>query len=209
MNSLFLAETVVLNSATLLPINSAETKSHFIPSSTADGTNQAFYYSSTLRDGCLTIQKHGTDSSSLEIPLTDSYNENKIIYFYNDLEGNRLIVALQSGEIFGVDCDSWLDEAIGIIDSGILSIKPSPDAELLVIITGKQPGSACSNLILMTRDFDIVSEFPLTDEEKDAFVKVGWGKKETQFHGTEGKAAALRVAKVRRRVVFEYLLLDL
>jgi elongator complex protein 1 len=62
-------------------------------------------------------------------------------------------------------------------------------------------------LILMTRDFDIVSEFPLIYQEKgkqwsvhftcvDAFVNVGWGKKETQFHGTEGKSAALNVSKV-------------
>ena len=27
------------------------------------------------------------------------------------------------------------------------------------------------------------------------FISVGWGKKETQFHGSEGKAAALAASK--------------
>jgi elongator complex protein 1 len=72
----------------------------------------------------------------------------------------------------------------------------------------------------MTRDFDTITEFPLdTEEEGEGLIhvtmpllfaavifmqytfigvshSVGWGKKETQFHGSEGKAAAQRKADV-------------
>lgn len=34
----------------------------------------------------------------------------------------------------------------------------------------------------------------------DAFVAVGWGKKETQFHGSEGKGAATKNPIVRLHI---------
>lgn len=47
----------------------------------------------------------------------------------------------------------------------------------------------------MTTEFDPVTEFPLNHEDfgESEFINVGWGKKETQFHGKEGKAAAKSV----------------
>lgn len=44
----------------------------------------------------------------------------------------------------------------------------------------------------MTQDFDTITEFQLHVEEQGEGVhhSVGWGKKETQFHGSAGKAAA-------------------
>jgi len=44
----------------------------------------------------------------------------------------------------------------------------------------------------MTSTFDVIAEEPLDAElaPDQQFVNVGWGKKETQFHGTEGKQAA-------------------
>ena len=45
----------------------------------------------------------------------------------------------------------------------------------------------------MTRDFEPLSEVELDQEAfgDGQFVNIGWGAKETQFHGSEGKAAAL------------------
>ena len=50
----------------------------------------------------------------------------------------------------------------------------------------------------MTRDFDPITEVPIHPSEfgEAAFVTVGWGKKETQFHGSEGKQAAAKKAEV-------------
>lgn len=62
----------------------------------------------------------------------------------------------------------------------------SPDQELLVLVT--------KNLttILMSCMFDPINEENLLSQEfgDKQFITVGWGKKETQFHGSEGKHAA-------------------
>ncbi|KAG1726875.1 pol II transcription elongation factor [Suillus paluster] len=69
-------------------------------------------------------------------------------------------------------------------DVGILAVEWSPDDTLLVMITGED------NLILMTSTFDVLSEAPLRTEDfgEDAPINVGWGAKETQFHGSMGRA---------------------
>ncbi|XP_046559311.1 LOW QUALITY PROTEIN: putative elongator complex protein 1 [Haliotis rubra] len=67
----------------------------------------------------------------------------------------------------------------------------SPDLEVLVLATGDE------TLIMMTREFDPITEVSQhpQDTGEAALVDVGWGKKETQFHGSEGKAAAQEKAK--------------
>lgn len=72
------------------------------------------------------------------------------------------------------------------MDAGILSSAWSPDDSLVVLATGDD------KLILMTSTFDVISENTLHPEEfgEDAPINVGWGSKQTQFHGSLGKAAA-------------------
>ena len=75
---------------------------------------------------------------------------------------------------------------MGNVDSGILAASWSPDDSLLVLATGDD------KLILMTASYDIVFEDTLhpADFGEDAPINVGWGSKQTQFHGSLGKAAA-------------------
>ncbi|RIA90959.1 IKI3 family-domain-containing protein, partial [Glomus cerebriforme] len=49
-----------------------------------------------------------------------------------------------------------------------------------------------NTILVMTKDFDVITEFPISVEEtgEAVSVSVGWGKKETQFHGSAGKSAA-------------------
>ncbi|CAO3599964.1 unnamed protein product [Absidia cylindrospora] len=70
----------------------------------------------------------------------------------------------------------------------------SPDQDLVILITGEK------NVLEMTQDFDTITEFPLHVEDQGQGVQhsVGWGKKETQFHGSEGKQAALRKVDTSR-----------
>ncbi|KAG0331419.1 hypothetical protein BG004_001669 [Podila humilis] len=79
-------------------------------------------------------------------------------------------------------------EVVGSVDSGISCMAWSPDEELVVMVTGE------GTILEMTKDFDVISENPINVDEagEDVSVNVGWGKKETQFHGTEGKQAAQR-----------------
>ncbi|CAG8851714.1 30018_t:CDS:2, partial [Racocetra persica] len=50
-------------------------------------------------------------------------------------------------------------------------------------------------ILEMTKDFEVITEFPINVEElgEAVSISVGWGKKETQFHGSEGKSAAQKV----------------
>jgi len=84
-------------------------------------------------------------------------------------------------------------DIVGSVDAGILAAAWSPDEDLLVLITG---GSAPS-LLLMTRHWDVVHEAPLATDDfgAEAPVNVGWGSKATQFHGSEGKQAAMAAAE--------------
>ncbi len=55
-----------------------------------------------------------------------------------------------------------------------------------------------STLIIMTREFDPLTEVQLDPSDpafkgEQAQISVGWGTKETQFHGKAGKAAAKAV----------------
>ncbi|THH29047.1 hypothetical protein EUX98_g5147 [Antrodiella citrinella] len=77
-------------------------------------------------------------------------------------------------------------EVVGSVESGILASTWSPDDSLVALITGDD------KIIIMTSTFDIVSEGLLHPDHfgEDAPINVGWGSKQTQFHGSLGKAAA-------------------
>ena len=79
-------------------------------------------------------------------------------------------------------------EVVGSVDDGITAAAWSPDEELLIITTVN------GKLIEMTQDYDVLAETLIHADEfgENQPVNVGWGKKETQFHGSEGKEAAQR-----------------
>uniref|UniRef100_A0AAQ5ZMD6 Elongator complex protein 1 n=1 Tax=Amphiprion ocellaris TaxID=80972 RepID=A0AAQ5ZMD6_AMPOC len=62
----------------------------------------------------------------------------------------------------------------------------SPDEELVILTTGQE------TIIMMTKDFEPITEVGIHQDDfgEGKFITVGWGKKETQFHGSEGKQAA-------------------
>ncbi|KAJ2909750.1 putative elongator complex protein 1 [Coemansia aciculifera] len=107
------------------------------------------------------------------------------------MERESVFAALRSGDIFtvriGSQGDSVEPELVGTVDPGIVACAWSPDEELLALVTGE------ARLLLMTQDYDVVDEFPLEQGQQgeEAHVALGWGKRETQYHGKAGKAAAL------------------
>ncbi|CAH0588039.1 unnamed protein product [Chrysodeixis includens] len=107
---------------------------------------------------------------------------------------NSLCVGLENGELITLSHDSSNCELAGICDGGLLAMEWSPDQELLVIVTKDM------NMILMNM-FDPISEINLLNEDfgEKQFITVGWGKKETQFHGSAGKQAA----KVKNEVTVD------
>ncbi|KAF7721259.1 hypothetical protein EC973_004986 [Apophysomyces ossiformis] len=90
-------------------------------------------------------------------------------------------------------------EVIGSVESGIYAMSWSPDQDLVIMITGEK------NVLEMTQDFDTITEFPLHVEEQGEGTQhsVGWGRKETQFHGSAGKQAALHKVDTSKFTVSE------
>ncbi|EGO00816.1 hypothetical protein SERLA73DRAFT_50627 [Serpula lacrymans var. lacrymans S7.3] len=103
-------------------------------------------------------------------------------------EANCLSLVMRGGDIIVIplDEDNSTPDVVGGVDSGILAASWSPDDSLLVLVTGEE------KLILMTSTFDVLSESVLQSSEfgEDAPINVGWGSKQTQFHGSLGKKAA-------------------
>ncbi|KND02563.1 Elongator subunit IKI3 [Spizellomyces punctatus DAOM BR117] len=115
----------------------------------------------------------------------------EVVGFQYVPELQALCVALNGGDLVLIPSEDGEDrppEVVGTVDSGILCMEWSPDHELVVIVTG------AGTILEMTKDFEVITEIPIHVEGtgKEEHVSVGWGKKETQFHGSEGKQAALR-----------------
>ncbi|MED6254634.1 hypothetical protein ATANTOWER_030644, partial [Ataeniobius toweri] len=83
-------------------------------------------------------------------------------------------------------------ECVGSVGSGLTSMSWSPDEELVILTTGQE------TIIMMTKDFEPVTEVGIHQDDfgEGKFITVGWGKKETQFHGSEGKQAAQKKIQV-------------
>ncbi|XP_043471428.1 putative elongator complex protein 1 [Leptopilina heterotoma] len=100
---------------------------------------------------------------------------------------NRIYYASDNGNLF---CFDILDPENFIfyeelnVDLHCMSI--SPDMDIIVVVT------KTGQIVTLDLSLEVLSKVDLfsSDFGEKQFVTVGWGKKETQFHGTEGKAAA-------------------
>ncbi|NXH41735.1 ELP1 protein, partial [Dicaeum eximium] len=133
------------------------------------------------------------DSVSREVSLTvDGFlpeDGSGCIVGVEDLpEQESVCVATAAGDILLCNLSTKQVECVGSVDSGLSVMSWSPDQELVLLVTGQQ------TLIMMTRDFEPITEKQIHQDEfgEGKFVALGWGKKETQFHGSEGKQAAHR-----------------
>ncbi|KAH9042892.1 IkappaB kinase complex IKAP component [Lactarius deliciosus] len=98
------------------------------------------------------------------------------------IPGEELLVIVTRGGDIAID----EFEIIGSFEDGIQAAAWSPDDSLLILVTGE------GKLIVMTPTFDVLHESVLHTDEfgEDAPINVGWGSKQTQFHGSLGKTAA-------------------
>ncbi|CAG04536.1 unnamed protein product [Tetraodon nigroviridis] len=97
-------------------------------------------------------------------------------------------LATAGGDVVLFNLNTCQLECVGSVDSGLTSMSWSPDEELVVLTTGQE------TIIMMTKDFEPITEVGIHQDDfgEGKFITVGWGKKETQFHGSEGKQAAQR-----------------
>ncbi|EDV26443.1 uncharacterized protein TRIADDRAFT_22184, partial [Trichoplax adhaerens] len=99
------------------------------------------------------------------------------------LESESLCIAMKDGDVLLYHCNSQQIECVGSVESGINCMAWSPDQELVLLSTAE------SKIIMMTKDFDVITEISSQTEDfgENKPINVGWGKKETQFHGSAGK----------------------
>jgi len=102
-----------------------------------------------------------------------------------------ICIAFSNGDIILVHLDNSLRsgdviEVVGSVESNIKCMEWSPDEEIIILVTGM------NTILEMTKDFDVITEYPINVDEagEAAGISLGWGRKETQFHGSEGKSSA-------------------
>ena len=120
-------------------------------------------------------------------PLADLIcDEILLLQYFSDIATACLVLA--GGDIVVVREEPQPGEErieiVGSVDAGIAAAAWANDEELLSVVT------RADRLILMSRDFEPVTETNLSAEDLNAsrHVAVGWGKKETQFKGKRTKA---------------------
>ncbi|KAI5988054.1 pol II transcription elongation factor [Pisolithus albus] len=116
-------------------------------------------------------------------------------------EASRLVLVARSGDIvvweLGDSGDFNSDaDVVGSVETGILAASWSPDDAFIALATGTY-----DNVILMNSTFDVLSEVPLETSEfgEDAPINVGWGSKDTQFHGSVGRSHLKSQEKTNRQ----------
>ncbi|EPY84057.1 elongator complex protein 1 [Camelus ferus] len=105
------------------------------------------------------------------------------------LDHESVCVATASGDVILCNLCTHQLECVGSVASGISVMSWSPDQELVLLATGQQ------TLIMMTKDFEPIMEQQIHQDDfgESKFVTVGWGRKETQFHGSEGRQSAFQM----------------
>ena len=110
----------------------------------------------------------------------------------SSIDGEKLVLVthdayILSSTLSGTDLSF---DVVGRMASGsVLAAAWNPDRTLLAIIESNNA------LSILSESFDLVRESKVIMEDEGRsgeLVSVGWGKKETQFHGSVGKQAALK-----------------
>lgn len=81
------------------------------------------------------------------------------------MEKEALLVGMSNGSLLLYNVDENLTEIVGRVDGGVKCISPSPDGDLLGIITG------FGQMLVMTPDWDLLYETALDDPVEDVDLR--------------------------------------
>ncbi|XP_058451587.1 elongator complex protein 1 [Malaya genurostris] len=115
---------------------------------------------------------------------------------------DELCLASAAGEVTVLRTDGATEsevepEVVTFCGGGLEAMGWSPDQGVVVFVD-------CNlNVVTMNSAYDPINEVCLKDDTfgDREFMSVGWGKKETQFHGSEGKQAARKKKEDAEMVV--------
>ncbi|XP_033204247.2 elongator complex protein 1 [Bombus vancouverensis nearcticus] len=149
---------------------------------TVDSTNDDFYM--LLKNKlCKIPSSYVEDISFFEIDENLEFIGLEYCSVTQELYG-----VCKSGSIIRINLEpEFRYELITDLNIDLQCMKLSPDHEIIILVT------ISGIVITMVSTFEIISEVDLHAQYfgQKQFVTVGWGKKETQFHGSEGKKAAI------------------
>ncbi|OAD52932.1 Elongator complex protein 1 [Eufriesea mexicana] len=142
------------------------------------------------------LENQITNSSDLKILYAiNSNNGDSYIYLknklykipFNRVENISSYDINENLEFVSLEYCSISQQLYGACKSDLQCMKLSPDHEMIILVTINDI------MITMVSTFQIISKIDLHAQHfgQKQFVTVGWGKKETQFHGSEGKKAAI------------------
>ena len=94
---------------------------------------------------------------SVEVDRIELEDGDYITSFDYVMEKEALLLGTYSGQILLHNVDGKFTEVVGQVDGGVGCISPSPDGDLLCIITG------LDQMLVMTHDWDLLYETSLRD----------------------------------------------
>ncbi|KAL1719857.1 IKI3 family-domain-containing protein [Schizophyllum commune] len=129
-----------------------------------------------------------TPSSVTMFTATAAASGPQVVSLHVLPDSHSIVAIMRNGDITNIplDDEAPMAEVEGTVEPGIFAASWNPDETLVALITDED------KLILMTSTFDVISEAKIQTEDfgEDAPINVGWGSKQTQFHGSLGKSAA-------------------
>ncbi|KAF5375529.1 hypothetical protein D9615_009198 [Tricholomella constricta] len=192
-----------MRNLTLFATNATDLQNANVSATAVDADENVIYATSERQDPdgnvAVEVWKIGNDETPPTVfamftaTFASSHNSNavQVISLRVIPEVRSLSVIMRNGDITMISLEDdtavgYEVEVEGTVEPWISAASWSPDESLLVIVTGED------KLILMTSTFDVLSEALIhaTEFGEDAPINVGWGSKQTQFHGSLGKAAA-------------------
>lgn len=81
------------------------------------------------------------------------------------MEKEALVVGTSNGHLLLYNVDDNATEIVGRVEGGVKCISPSPDGDLLAVITG------FGQILVMTHDWDLLYETALEDPPEDIDVR--------------------------------------
>ncbi|KAL1687873.1 IKI3 family-domain-containing protein [Schizophyllum commune] len=129
-----------------------------------------------------------TSSSVTMFTATAAASGPQVVSLHVLPDSHSIVAIMRNGDITNIPLDDGapMAEVEGTVEPGICAASWNPDETLVALITDED------KLILMTSTFDVISEAKIQTDDfgEDAPINVGWGSKQTQFHGSLGKSAA-------------------
>lgn len=92
-----------------------------------------------------------------EVDYIDLEDGDYIVSFDYVMEKEALLLGTHSGLMLLHNVDDKITKVVGQVEGGVRCISPSPDGDLLCIVTGFE------QMLVMTHDWDLLYETSLSD----------------------------------------------